>query len=197
MLTSYTETYPACKYQMLAGIQLQSHTVASAKPSLESRPVRVSQRLDFVCHSTPGWQVPSCVTGPVSTETGKSSWLPEWPLLISGHWWQRSAENEVHSQNLQVINTLSRKIQHQIYLNLSQFMPAKHLSAVSCRRIAPDYATIYLTSIHYPKLSVIQSCPTLCDSMACRPARLLCPWNSPGKNNGLGSHSLLQGIFLT
>ena len=24
----------------------------------------------------------------------------------------------------------------------------------------------------------------------------LCPWNSPGKNPGVGSHSLLQGIFL-
>ena len=27
--------------------------------------------------------------------------------------------------------------------------------------------------------------------------RLLSPWNSPGKNTGVGSHSLLQGIFLT
>ena len=27
------------------------------------------------------------------------------------------------------------------------------------------------------------------------PARLLCPWNSPGKNNGVGSSSLLQGDF--
>ena len=25
------------------------------------------------------------------------------------------------------------------------------------------------------------------------PARLLCPWNSPGKNTGVGSHALLQG----
>ena len=29
------------------------------------------------------------------------------------------------------------------------------------------------------------------------PARLLCPWNSPGKNTRVGCHSLLQGIFLT
>ena len=29
------------------------------------------------------------------------------------------------------------------------------------------------------------------------PARLLCPWNSPGKNTGADSHSLLQGIFPT
>ena len=27
--------------------------------------------------------------------------------------------------------------------------------------------------------------------------RLLCPWNVPGKNIGVGCHSLLQGIFLT
>ena len=26
--------------------------------------------------------------------------------------------------------------------------------------------------------------------------RLLYPWNSPGKNTGVGGHSLLQGIFL-
>ena len=30
-----------------------------------------------------------------------------------------------------------------------------------------------------------------------QPTRLLCLWNSPGKNTGVGSHSLLQGIFLT
>ena len=28
-------------------------------------------------------------------------------------------------------------------------------------------------------------------------ARFLCPWNSPGKNTGVGNHFLLQGIFLT
>ena len=30
-----------------------------------------------------------------------------------------------------------------------------------------------------------------------QPASLLCPWNSPEKNTGVGSHSLLQDIFLT
>jgi len=29
------------------------------------------------------------------------------------------------------------------------------------------------------------------------PARLLCPWDSPGKNTGVGCHFLLQGIFPT
>ena len=27
--------------------------------------------------------------------------------------------------------------------------------------------------------------------------RLLCPWDSPGKNTGMGCYFLLQGIFLT
>jgi len=29
------------------------------------------------------------------------------------------------------------------------------------------------------------------------PTRLLCPWDSPGKNTGVGCHFLLQGIFST
>ena len=45
-------------------------------------------------------------------------------------------------------------------------------------------------------LLVSQSCPTLCDLMDGSP-RGPSPWNSPGKNTGVGSHSLLQGIFPT
>ena len=30
-----------------------------------------------------------------------------------------------------------------------------------------------------------------------QPSRLLCLWNSPGKNTRVGCHFLLQGIFLT
>ena len=44
------------------------------------------------------------------------------------------------------------------------------------------------------KVKATQPCPTLCNCMDCR---LFCPWNSPGKNTGVGSHSLLQGIFPT
>ena len=39
------------------------------------------------------------------------------------------------------------------------------------------------------KVKVAQSCPTL------RPYGLYSPWNSPGQNTGVGSLSLLQGIF--
>ena len=39
-------------------------------------------------------------------------------------------------------------------------------------------------------------CPTL-QPNGLWPARLLCPWESPGQSTGVGCHVLLQGIFLT
>ena len=59
--------------------------------------------------------------------------------------------------------------------------------------------------IHLPSLGLLpahmclrakslQSCLILCDSGPW-PSRLLCPWDSPGKNAGVGCHALLQGIF--
>ena len=41
---------------------------------------------------------------------------------------------------------------------------------------------------------ITQACMTAIPwTIAC----LLCPWNAPGKNTRVGSHALLQGIFLT
>ena len=45
---------------------------------------------------------------------------------------------------------------------------------------------------------VTQSCPTLCDPINWGPPGFSSgSWNSPGKNTGVGCHSLLQGIFPT
>ena len=41
----------------------------------------------------------------------------------------------------------------------------------------------------------LQSCPIL-RFYGLQPARLLCSWDSPGKNTGVGCH-VLQGLFLT
>ena len=38
----------------------------------------------------------------------------------------------------------------------------------------------------------LQSCPTLCDPHRRQPTRLPRPWDSPGKNTGVGCHFLLQ-----
>ena len=49
---------------------------------------------------------------------------------------------------------------------------------------------LYQLSHKWSEVKVAQLCPTLCDPMDC-------PWNSPGQNTGMGSLSLLQGIFPT
>ena len=38
----------------------------------------------------------------------------------------------------------------------------------------------------------IQSCPTLCDPIDASPPGSPVPWDSPGKNTGVGCHFLLQ-----
>ena len=46
----------------------------------------------------------------------------------------------------------------------------------------------------------VLSCSVMSDSLwPCRlkPTRLLYPWDSPGKNTGMGCHFILQGIFPT
>ena len=50
---------------------------------------------------------------------------------------------------------------------------------------------------HIVCVSVL-SCSVISNSLqphGLEPARLLCPWNFPGKNTGVGCHFLLQGIF--
>ena len=44
---------------------------------------------------------------------------------------------------------------------------------------------------------ITQPCLTLCKPMYCIPPGMYCAWNSPGKNTGVGSCSLLQVIFPT
>ena len=67
------------------------------------------------------------------------------------------------------------------------------------------------TKTHSPSLShlhnplslsagscAVLSCSVMFDSLwphGQLPARLLCPWDSPGKNTGVGCLALLQGIF--
>ena len=44
---------------------------------------------------------------------------------------------------------------------------------------------------------VVRSCPTLLQPYGVYPARILCPWDFPGQNTGVGCRFLLQGIFPT
>ena len=61
------------------------------------------------------------------------------------------------------------------------------------------YTFIFYSAICQLCVCVL-SCSVVSKSMqphGLQPARLLCPWNFPGKNTGVDCHFLLQGIFLT
>ena len=47
----------------------------------------------------------------------------------------------------------------------------------------------------YSEIKESESCSVVSDYL--RPHGLYSPWTSPGQNNGVGSLSLLQGIFPT
>ena len=64
----------------------------------------------------------------------------------------------------------------------------EYIRAVYCH---PTYLT-YMKSAAAAVAKLLQSCPTLCDPHRWQLTRLPCPWDSPGKNTGVGCHFLLQ-----
>ena len=71
-------------------------------------------------------------------------------------------------------------------------------SILSCKRwsFAYGHRSYWLCSFN----SVCVSCSVVSNSLrfhGLKFTRLLCPWQFPGKNTGVGCHSFLQGIFPT
>ena len=60
-----------------------------------------------------------------------------------------------------------------------------------------SYDLCHIPCVHCVCAKLPQSCLTICHPMDRSPTRLLCPWDSPDKNTGVGCHALLQGIFPT
>ena len=59
------------------------------------------------------------------------------------------------------------------------------------------FLKLYISCFEGMHAKSFQSCLTLLQAYGLQPSRFLCPWDSPGKNNGVGCHALLQGIFPT
>ena len=75
-----------------------------------------------------------------------------------------------------------------------QFVQSKKITkgkVPKLRRL--QFQTVYVSS----NCLVSKSSPTLVQTQGLQAARLLYPWDFPGKNTGVGCHFLLQGIFLT
>ena len=73
------------------------------------------------------------------------------------------------------------------------------LSGSGIEPVSPELAGKFFTTEPpgKPCVLVTQSCLTLCNPMDCSPPGSSVHGDFPGKNTGVGSHSLLQEIFMT
>ena len=87
------------------------------------------------------------------------------------------------------------------YTGISIHFPAAHIRMLRLRGLSASLKPIglhvleassvtaeILFSPSHHACTCAKSRPTLCNAMDC-------PWDSPGKNTGVGGHALLQGIF--
>ena len=115
-------------------------------------------------------------------------------------------------KNESKIKTFSAKQKKRIFTNsrvhqkkydkkLSDWGTNGGLDLQEGRKSKRERVNIFLTFyfiLEYPCMRVksLPSCLTL-RSYGLWPTRLLCLWDCPGKNTGVGCHGLLQGIFPT
>ena len=67
-------------------------------------------------------------------------------------------------------------------------------TGVGCRCLLRSESLRLLKKSESVSHSVVSNC---LQPYRLKPARLFCPWDSPGKNTGVGYHALLQGMFPT
>ena len=84
---------------------------------------------------------------------------------------------------------------HPILLEALTFV--KHYIVCKARTTRPQeflrwpfYPHVYSTCVHSVEFNYLQP-------HGLQSARLLCPWDFPGKNTGVGCYFILQGIFLS
>ena len=88
-----------------------------------------------------------------------------------------------------VHGTLQARILERVAMPSSRAsLPPKDQTCVSYSLLHWQSSSLPLVPPGKPKVRmlVIQSCPTLCDFLDCSPPVSSDPWNSPGKNTGVG-----------
>ena len=90
---------------------------------------------------------------------------------------QRCCEDQSISQN---IKCCTKIIYYYTFIQLCSTLEQQ-------QRMIVCVCVCYITSAMFNSLQPYRL----------QPIRLLCAWDSPGKNTGVGCHFLLQGIFLT
>ena len=105
-------------------------------------------------------------------------WFP--PILIVFFFFYLSMENV---QIILKVKTTQRQARNINYPPLPHHAPCSHLLWGDHPQLLLFRCYVMSDSFATPRSTALQD--------------LLCPWDFPGKNTGVGCHFLLQGIFLT
>ena len=113
-----------------------------------------------------------------------------------GHHYLHYLHHSLAQVNSREGTQLHPSTEHWIEDLLSMALPIRTRPSIPLSQSIPS------GSVHEPLIILRPVCPTLCNpwTVACQaplsmPARLLCPWNFPGKNTGVGCHFLLAGFW--
>ena len=88
---------------------------------------------------------------------------------------------------------------HATWWKWKDFWLCFFLTSHACNSVVSCFSSLIKIYLCIRKNESV-SCSVVFDSLRPQrpqPTRLLCPWDSPGKNTAVGSHFLLQGIFPT
>ena len=139
------------------------------------------EKAGYAGYCGPFWESFSCAPRTVRTESGVS--LPIWGRAT--HCSLSSINESKERINKHTLSTfLEKAMAHRVGHDWSD------LAAAAAARTFLGYLLLPWKNNHAG--SVMSERPH-----GLQPVRLLCPWDFPGKNTGLGCHFLLQGILLT
>ena len=141
-----------------------------------------------------------------------------WPALTERILWEHQRETviyngfyKIESEHITSVKDVKEGMKSMLTGNIDHYtVIPNHQIIISVNYYSECYlwdisfyfsldSNYFLKSSILPALcACILSCSVMSDSLpphGLEPARFLCPWNSPVKNTGMGSHSLLLGIF--
>ena len=150
-----------------------------------------------------GWEDP--LEKAMATYSSILTWQIPWTEdpggLQSMGWWRvRHTELCMHTHYFGLF--LNSIIVSILFFSILSLLKAHHLDG--CSGLMAEISFVYWCDRqHFSFAFCVHACQVasfMSDSLwphGLQPARLLRPWDSPGKNTGVGCHALLQGIFLT
>ena len=124
-----------------------------------------------------------------------------WELVMDREVW-RAAVHGVAKSQTRLSDWTEQNINNSMLKLVSRLRGGYHPKAPCFSSLKTQVWSEYHLAISPPTLKkkVWASHSVMSDSLwphGLQPTRLLCTWNSPGKNTEVDSHSPLQGIFLT